>query len=156
MEVKVTRYGDIGTTELLARKGLEVAIIEGQPRARVKNISPIHTMYARGQLDLAQYSAGEKLYQCWKIGFEGIGSCEIQERTDGGGKNLELTESQVNAIHQYCKGLAGAGIEAPLVKSVCCYEHSLTNRAMLKNERVQLKNRLANALDGVARVYGFK
>jgi hypothetical protein len=41
----ITKYGDIGT-DLLRKKGLKIAVIEGQPRARVKK-SPLHTMYEK-------------------------------------------------------------------------------------------------------------
>lgn len=153
--MKITRHGDIGTKELLKHKSLKITLIDGQPKARVSNVSPIHTMYERGNLTIAQFSAAKKLYECFIAGWGENGSYEIRERVDGSGKELELTERQLHCMKEYQKGIKAAGKEKKLIDHVIIQEIPLTSRMTPTQERVRLRYRLRWALDDIARVYGF-
>jgi len=151
---KITRHGDTGTPELLRQKGIEITIVEGQPKARVRNISPLHTYYKRSHITTAQYSAGNRLYECWITGWFGFSNCEVKERTQGG-KAPELTEKQVHAMHQYQRGMAYVAAENWLVKQVCLNEISIAQLEASARKRKILKQRLSIALDNLARGYGY-
>lgn len=153
--MKVTRHGDVGTKELLKHKSLKITLVGGQPKARISNIAPIHTMYERGSLTIAQFSAGKKLYECFVVGWGEKGSYEIRERVDGGGKELELTERQLHCMKEYQRGIKAAGKEKKLIDRVVIQEISMTSRKTPTQERVRLRYRLRWALDNIARAYGF-
>lgn len=151
----ITKHGDIGTPELLKRKGLKIKLIEGQPRAFVINVSPIHTMYERDILNNSQYSAGKKFNECYIIGWGEKNSYEIRERIDGGSKEIEMTTRQVHAIKEYNRGIKAAGKEKDLVIKVCIFETPLTKRGMGGEERRRAIYKFRRALDRMAECYGF-
>ncbi len=153
--MSITKYGDVGTPELLKRKGIKIILISGQPKARINTVSPIHTMYERDSLTLAQFSAGKKLYDCWVIGWGENGNCEVKERVDGGGKEKEITTSQLHAMREYDKGIKAAGKNRDLIDKVVLREISLTKRGMSGQERSRLIYHFRNALNDIARCYGF-
>ncbi len=151
----IVKYGDTGSNETLKHKSLEITIVEGQPRARVKNVSPIDTMYNRGQLDIAQYSAGTTLYASYVKGWGQNNSYEIRERVDGGSRAPEMTTSQIHAMNQYATGIKAAGVEVKLINSVVLQENPLTKRGMNGHTIKQLKKRFSNTLSDIARAYGY-
>ncbi len=153
--MSVTKYGDIGTPELLKRKGLKITLIEGQPKARVNQVSPVHTMHERDILTIAQFSAAKKLYDCWILGWGEKGSCEIRERVDGGSKAPEMTTSQIHAIREYERGKKNAGKDWYLINQVVINEIPLTKRGMGGAERQRLIYQFRRTLDNIARCYGF-
>ena len=155
--MEITRYGDIGTVELLRHKGHVITLIEGQPRARVNKVSPIHTMYERDCLTLAQFSAGKKLYDCWIIGWGQGGGCEVKERVDGGGKEREITTSQLHAMKEFERGKK-AMLKMKLwniINKVVINETSPTQKGTGGAERRRVMFWLRSGLDGLAREYGF-
>ncbi len=155
LSMKMTKYGDIGTKELLKHKSIKITTIDGQPKARVSNVSPVHTMYERGSLTIAQYSAAKKLYECFIRGWGEKGSSEIRERVDGCGKELELTTSQIYCMQEYQKGMKASGKEKALIDRVVIQEIPLTSRKTTTQEKIRLRYRLRWALDDIARAYGF-
>ena len=154
--MEFTKQGDLGTPERHARHELERDVTDGTLIAKVRNVSPIHTMYKREQITLAQFSAGKYMRECFVKGFVGIKSLQITERIDGGCKVPEMTDSQVHAMHQYLRGLAAAGLEKDLIADVCCWEKSLTRRGMNGAAIAKLRFRFSKALDSVAKQFGFK
>ncbi len=153
--MSITKYGDIGTPELLKRKSLKIILLDGQPKARVNNVSPVHTMYERENLTIAQFSAAKKLYDCYVIGWGEKGSCEIRERVDGGSKQNELTTSQLHAMQEYEKGKRAAGKGWGLINQVVINEIPLTKRGMGGQERARLIYQFRYTLNDIARHYGF-
>ncbi len=153
--MKIVKYGDVGTNETLKHKSLKIVIVEGQPRARVRNISPIDSMYDKGKLNTAQYSAGVKLYSSYVRGWCTSTSYEVTERVDGGGYQSEITTSQLQAMDDYNKGIKAAGDEIQLIVKVVLHEMPLTPRGLSGSAKVKLKKRLSSALDNIARAYGF-
>ena len=153
--MQITKYGDVGTPEILKHKGFKITLIEGQPRARVNKVSPIHTMYERDNLTVAQFSAGTELYRYWVTGWGEHGSCEIRERVDGGGKEVELTIKQIHAMREYAKGKKAAGKHWDIINQVIINEIPLTKRGMGGSERARLIWHFRRTLDDIARVYGF-
>ena len=153
--MKISKYGDIGNNEVLKHKSLKITIVDGQPRARVKNVSPIDTMYNRGQLNIAQYSAGTTLYASYVKGWGNNNSYEIRERVDSGSRVPEMTTSQIYAMNQYATGIKAAGIEVKLVNSVVIQEIPLTKRGMSGHAIKQLKKRFSNTLNDIAKAYGY-
>lgn len=149
----ITRYGDLGTKELLERGEVIIDIVEGQPRGYRRQISPLHDMYAREVITGTQFSAGKKIFQYWTLGFVGLNSCEIQERVDGSSKGMEVSEAQCHARHQYYRGIAAAGAEYMLIKQVCCFESAPTNASMKRSERYSIMKRLRQTLDDIAKQY---
>ena len=153
--MQITRYGDIGTPELLKRKSIKIILMEGQPKARVNNVSPVHTMYERDNLTIAQFSAAKKLYDCWILGWGEKGSCEVRERVDGGSKTSEMTTSQLHAMQEYERGKKASGKNWPLINQVVINEIPLTKRGMGGQERAKLIYQFRRTLDNIARHYGF-
>ena len=153
--MSITKYGDIGTPELLKRKGLKITLIEGQPKARVNKVSPVHTMYERDILTIAQFSAAKKLYDCWILGWGEKGSCEIRERVDGGSKAPEITTRQIHAMKEYEKGKKVSGKGWGLINQVVINEIPLTKRGMGGQERARLIYQFRYTLNDIARHYGF-
>ena len=151
----ITKYGDLGTPELLKRKGLKITLIEGQPKARVNQVSPVHTMYERDSLTIAQFSAAKKLYDCWVLGWGEKGSCEKRERVDGGSKTSEMTTSQIHAMREYEKGKKSSGKGWSLINQVVINEIPLTKRGMGGQERARLIYQFRYTLNDIARTYGF-
>lgn len=154
--MQITRYGDIGTPELLKRKGIKITLFEGQPRARVNKVSPIDTMYERSILTLAQFSAAKKLYNCWVLGWGERGSYEIREKVSGGGKDREITTSQLHAMREYKRGRSAANTLWEVVNQVVINEIPATHKTMGGYRKKQIIYQLKRALDDIARVYGFK
>lgn len=155
MSMSITKYSDIGTPEILKQKSIKIILVEGQPKARVDNVSPVHTMYERDNLTIAQFSAAKKLYDCWIIGWGEKGNCEIRERIDGGSKSSELTISQIHAMREYEKGKKAAGKGWPLINQVVINEVPLTKRGMGGQERARLIYQFRYTLNDIARDYGF-
>lgn len=153
--MKITRYGDVGTPELLRRKGIKITLVEGQPRARVNKVSPIHTMFERDFLNAAQFSAGKKIHDCWIRAWCENGSCEVRERVDGASKERELSTGQIHAMKELERGLKAARKDSQLIKSVCIDEIPLTRKGMGGQERARLIYRFRRALNDIARCYGF-
>ena len=154
---KITKYGDVGTPELLRRKGLMITTVDGQPKARVKNVSPVHTLYERESITLAQFSAAKKLYDCWILGWGENGSCEIRERVDGGGKSVEITTGQIHAMKEFERGRK-ALIKLKqwdVIDQVVINEIPLTNKNTNGYRKQQMMYHLRRGLDELARVYGF-
>jgi hypothetical protein len=151
----VVKYGDTGN-ELLKRKGLKITIMDGQPTARRTNISPIHTMYERSVISIAQFSAGKKLYECYVSAWGNRGNYEIRERVDGGSKAPELTTSQIHCMKELKRGMKAAGMDKELIEKVCINEQPLTRRGMGGYERNVLIYQFRRGLNRVAEVYGFK
>ncbi len=152
-----TRHGDVGTPELLRRKGLKITLVEGQPKARIKNISPVNTMYERGYLTVAQFSAANKLYNCWVSGWGEQGSCEVRERVDGGGGCPEITAMQIHAMKEFERGKK-ALIKLKqwdVINQVVINEIPATNKNTNGYRKQQLMYHLRRGLDELARVYGF-
>lgn len=153
--MKITRHGDIGTKELLKHKSIKITIVDGQPKARVSNIAPIHTMYERGSLTMAQFSAGTKLYECFIRGYGERSSCEIRERVDGGGRAPEITTSQIQAMNEYARGIKAASIDVKLINRVVLHEQPLTSKGDSGYKRSQLAKALKRGLTNIAITYGF-
>lgn len=153
--MQIIKFGDIGTPEILKRKGLNITIVDGQPRARINKVSPIHTMYERNNLTIAQFSAGIELYKNWVNGWGEYHNCEVRERVDGGGKEVELTTKQIHAMREYAKGKKAAGKEWDIINQVVINEIPLTKRGMGGSERQRLMYQFRRALDNIAKSYGF-
>lgn len=151
----ITKYGDIGT-DLLRKKGLKIAVIEGQPRARVKKVSPLHTMYERSIITLAQFSAGKKLYECYVTAWGNKSNYEVRERVDGGSRVPEITTRQIHCIKELNRGMKASGRDRELIERVCIDEQSLTKKGMGGHERKILIYNFRRGLDRVAEKYGFK
>jgi hypothetical protein len=145
------RIGDIGTPERHMRGELTTAVVDSTRIGVVRNISPLNTMYKRKQINTAQYSAGNYLYECYINGWIGRNKCIVAERTDGG--IHEMTDKQVHYLHQYCKGMAAAGSENMLIRQVCLNEIALTTKNMGGTSKRKLKVRLCNTLNEIAKVY---
>lgn len=156
MEIpKHGRYGDVGT-EALKRKGLKITIVEGQPRARIKHVAPIYTMYERSLITLAQFSAGKKLYECYVTAWGSKSNYEVRERVDGGGKEPEITTRQIHCMKELNRGMKAAGRDKDLIESVCIDEIPLTRRGMGEHTRKRLIYEFRRGLTRVAEKYGFK
>lgn len=153
--MKIIKYGDIGTPEILKRKGLKIVVVEGQQRARVSNISPIESMYDRGYLSLAQYDAGKQLYEYWVMAWGENHSYEVRERVDGSTKEREISTRQIHAMKQYERGMRACKHEKVLVEQVILQEISINAKdARNGYRRAQLMFRLKQTLDILADVYG--
>lgn len=159
--MEITRYGDTGTPELLQRKGIEINIVEGQPRAYIKNISPIHTYFAKGQISEVQYDAGVELYRCYYNGVVkmfGTGcTLTLIERVSKG-IPAEATNHQLDCYHRYIRGIRAAEDKKYpfLVLNVVCHEKPI-NSIFGKGgwKRKQAKEKLKELLDNIAKEYGF-
>ena len=147
------KYGDVGTPELLARKGIRISTFEGQPRAHIIDISPIHTMHERSTITTSQYSAGKHLYECWVRAWHQPSSSEIRERTDGGSRAPEMTTSQIHAMREYDRGMK-ASQDQIIINQVVLQEISPTTKNMNGYRKQQVLHRLRIALDNIAICYG--
>lgn len=150
----ITKYGDVGNPKLLDKKGIEIRIVEGQPRAVVRNVSPIHTYYARGQITLAQFSAGKALYEAYITAWHSSGNYEIKERTQGG-KPPEQPDRQIRAIERYLKGIAYAGDDYQIIKDVVIAEIPIAQLIKSPWERNKMKNRMRRGLTNMAKGFGY-
>lgn len=154
-EKAITKYGDIGTPERHARRELETITVDGQPRTTVKKISPIHYYYRQKQVDLAQFSAGHRLYLSYMAGWVGYGGCEYHERTDGGGKRVEMADSRVDAQKSYKKGIEAAGKYKDVIEKVILKEMHISDIHTHWYTRKKEKDRLKKGLTLIAKAYGY-
>ena len=141
--------------QVIKRDNVEIKIVDGHLRARVRKISPLHTMYERGIIDVAQFSAGVKLHQSYVVGWHGYNNCEVRERVDGGGKIPEMTATQVQALNDYAKGMKAAKTEVRLIQQVVINELPLTQRGMSGGLIKQLRKRFNSTLHNMAKAYGY-
>ncbi len=154
--MKITKYGDMGSPELLRRKGLKITLVEGQPRARIKHVAPIYTMYERSFITLAQFSAGKKLYECYVTAWGNKNNYEVRERVDGGSQAPEITTRQIHCMKELNRGIKATGRDRKLVEKVCIDEQPLTVKGMGEHTRKKLIYEFRRGLTRVAEIYGFK
>lgn len=154
MKKHISKYGDTGT--LLQRKGLKITTVDGQPRARRTHVSPVHTMYERGSLTIAQFSAGKRVYECFASAWGSKSNYEIRERVDGGSRSPEVTTSQIHSMQQLEKAKRHAKQDWNLIEKVCIDEIPPTKRGMGGHERRCILYALRRGLNRVAEVYGYK
>ncbi len=153
--MKIVKYGDTGTNETLKHKSLKITVVEGQPRARISNIAPIHTMFEKGFINIAQFSAGTTLYESYVRGWGNNNSYEIRERVDGGGRAPEMTTSQIQAMNQYATGIKAASMDVKIINKVVLQEQSLTDKGDSGYKRSQLSKALKRGLTNIAMAYGY-
>lgn len=151
----ITRYGDVG--QVLQQKGIEITIIEGQPRAIVRNISPIHTYHARGQLTNEQFSAGAELYRCYYHGMiESFGTgctMNFMERMKSGLPE-NSTDFHWDCFKKYLRGLKAAGKNDYHVLRICCHEIPISSIVRDWKERKRIKEMLKESLNKIAKEFG--
>jgi hypothetical protein len=151
---EITRLGDIGTPERHERKELTTAIIEGFKVGKVRKISPIDYYYNRGELDAAQLSAGNKLYNYYITACVGYGNCEHREKIDGTPKAPEATEKQVHARLQYDKGIKATKKYRQVIDDIVLNENFISNIVQHWYTRKKMKEQLRIALTELAKTYG--
>lgn len=150
------KYGDTGTPELLNHRGIKITIVDGQPRARINTVSPVHTMYERGVLNIGQFSAAKEFYRHWVTGWGMSNDYSIKERVDGGAKNRELTTKQIHSMREFERGKK-AMIKLgtwDVMNKVVIDEIAATKKGMGCTERKKIMFWLRKGLDDLARVYG--
>jgi len=153
--IKAVKHGDIGTPERHSRKELDTIVVEGQPKTIVKNVSPLHTYYKRGQIDSVQYSAGQKLYESYIKGWVGIKDRGFKERVDGGVVMPDMGSKQVQAIQDFKRGMKAAGEYKSIIEEVCVKEVPISNIVTHWYKRKKLKQELREGLDEIAKIFGF-
>ena len=123
------KYGDIGTPEIHKRQNIAIVKIDGQPKAKVKTVSPVEHYYNKNKLDSSQRAAGEAVYRYFNNGWIGVSNCEYREPTDGGGIT-HMSDRQVSAQQQFKRimnVLNKNRIDNTLVKQVCIDEKYISH-----------------------------
>ena len=152
--MSITKYGDVGTPEILKHKGLKITLIDGQPKARVSKVSPVHTMYERGSITLSQFSAAKKLYECYITGWGDSGSCEIRERVDGCSQEKDITTRQIHAMREYARGKKACVFEWDFINKVVINEIPLTKRGDSERDRKLAFWHFRSGLNKLVKCYG--
>lgn len=152
----ITHYGDVGNTTQACR--FEIKLVNGQPRALTRNISPIHTYHARGQLTNEQFSAGAELYRCYYHGviqgFSAGCTMNLFERLRSAKPEFE-GDFHWDCLKKFEKGLLAARRRRLIVFEVCCNEKSVASLYGGRQARQTARENLGKGLNNVAREFGF-
>ncbi len=155
----LTSYGNKKNPDaikLLTRKGIKVEVVDSRIKLRRKTIAPVYSMYNRGALTMAQFSAGKRLYEHYGCAWGESSNYEPRERVDGGSKSQEVTTSQIHAMKQLEKAEKAAKKDWNLIKEICIDEKTLTKQGMGEHERRKRLYAFRRGLNRVAEVFGYK
>lgn len=155
---KITKLGDIGPKERHMRGDLITETVNGVRVAICRSPVLYHPMFRRKQINLEQFCAADKLRCDWEQGIIGYKSCEVREKTSGGGPK-EITNKQIDHNRAYYKALDSLSTtEKPLVLQVVINDQTLTAQSDAGQKRTRNRKKLKEfkqALFSLAKHYGF-
>ena len=151
---KVIKHGDLGTPERHARGELRKVVRNGHLIAEKRRVSTHNTMLEYGHISRTQYDAAEKLWQV-NDGKTGYKDGSIQERTSGG-KHIYMADTQLDCMDAYNKAIKclNSG-ELTLIVKVVINDKSPTSKIMKRSVQTKKMKQFKQALDKLAKYYGF-
>lgn len=151
----VTKYGDIGHESQSQR--YDVTIVEGQPRAYTRNISPLHTYYKKGLINNEQFAAGAELYRCYYHGaVEGFGvGCSFNFMAKlKASRPQSASDFHWDCFRKYKRGLEAIQRHDYLILRICCHEVPVASIGKTRAEKGDVFAILRDGLDDLARAFG--